>query len=69
MKSPKDKTNFINKFILSDFKSNEMTILDLDKSKLFTFNITAKFIYKKLKLGLTASAIVKRIEKKFIRTS
>lgn len=55
----------INKGFISQNIGSKITIFDPELSFLYTFNETAAFIFRKLKMGAPIEAIVKDLMKKY----
>jgi len=61
-------TYIVNKGFISQKLDDKMVIFDGEKSTLYTFNVTASYIFKKLKLGWSAAQIVSNMEQKYAAT-
>lgn len=55
----------IRKGLINQRAGNTLIIFDTDKSLLYTFNKTAKFIFESLRKGMTIDSIVKQLTKEF----
>jgi hypothetical protein len=55
----------INKKYIFQKVDSQLVVFDTDKSFLYTFNETAEFILKKIKLGFEEKKIVETLEKKY----
>lgn len=58
----------INKDIILQEIDNSLIAFDTDKSYLYTFNETAEFIFKKIKLGWEEEKVVLALAKKYDAT-
>lgn len=59
------KKSVVNKSILFQKIDNKLVGFDIDKSALYTFNETAEFIYKKLKVGAEEAKVAKQLAKRY----
>lgn len=55
-----------NKKLIIQKIDKDLVIFDSDRSYLFTFNETAEYIFKKVKLGWEEDKIVLMLEKKYM---
>lgn len=53
------------KGLINQRAGNSLIIFDTDKSILYTFNKTAKFIFERLKKGMAADLIAKQLTNEF----
>lgn len=55
----------IQKGFITQRSGDSLTIFDAEKSQLYTFNLTATFIFDQLKKGLDTEKIVVRLSQEF----